>query len=168
MSSHCQIIDDGLLEIINYYRSSIIKNNNDEEEIKRINFTYNNNEYALFSLLPQIPYLQVVGLYGDGKKINQSYLVIGRYYYSLPRVVGKKIISEIRKYNTLVYANKHSDNTKPMFSIPIENLETMYQTQCCACSDEDPYIQYVNYCKKIDEQRIVQKAKKRRRIVILK
>lgn len=167
MSSHCQMLDNDLLELINYYRNSIIKNNNDKEEIKKIDFTYNNNDYVLFSLLPQIPYLQIVGVYGDGKKINQSYLVVGCYYCSIPRAIGKKIISSIRKYNTLVYANKHNNNDLSL-SIPVEVLEPLYQSQCSKYSDEDPYIQYVNYCKRIDEQRTIQKNKKRKRVVILK
>ena len=167
MSSRCQMIDDELLNIINYYRSLIVKTNNEEEEIKKIDFTYNNSEYALFSLLPQVPYLQLIGLYDDGKKINHSYLIVGCYCYSLPRVVGKQLISAFRRYNTLVYANKHSNNNLSL-GIPIDALEQAYCTQCNKCSDEDPYMQYVNYCKKIDEQRTIQKNKKRRRVVILK
>jgi len=106
MTSCYEEIDEDLLRKINVVRENIIYDNSNSLLVRKDDFLYHGNDCLLVSIIPDMPEFQLFTTYGDGRQINDSFIVVGNYCCEISRKSAFKEINNIRKYNGKVLSTK--------------------------------------------------------------
>lgn len=171
MVSFYEELESDLSKLINSYRQEIILGDSKDNLVKRKDFYYKNQEYLLVSVLPNYPYVQILALYGQGKKIERAYIVIGNHYFHVNKKLAIKEVSSIRKYNGYQLSSKCINIPNYETSFPIEilmeikglfkfvtsNGEKMLKSMHISSdklSDYKIFCSYIAYCEEIDSNRM--------------
>lgn len=178
MTSFYEELERDLSKLISSYRKEIIIEDENSNLVRRKDFYYNGQEYLLVSVLPNYPYVQLLALYGQGKKIERAYIVIGNHYFHVNKKIAIKEINSIRKYNGYQLSNKCINipnyessfpkeiliEIKELFKFVTSNGERLLKNASNdKLFDYNVFCSYVNHCKVVDSKR--EKNRETRKLV---
>ncbi len=166
MLEYHEQIDNDLMNLITKFRTEIIKENSKNNLIRKNEFFYKNEEYALISVLPNFPHVQLLILYEQGKKIHSGYIVVGNYCLPVNKKILKKEMIVIRKYNGYFLSTKGSSipsySTSFSFDIlaQIENMSNLFikfgEYLLKSSNNKKDLINYNIFCKYVDSCRLIE------------
>lgn len=171
MVTYYEQMDEDLLKLISGFRNNIIDGNENSSLIRKKEFFYKNGEYLLISIIPNLPHIQMLALYGQGKKIQSGYIIIGSYCIPINKKIIKKEIGVIRKYNSYYLSRRYScipnyeTNFSPEFVNDFKEILNLFlksgeyllkkgKTNKEELIYYNIFCRYINYCKYIDDRRI--------------